>query len=178
MSIPLMMRGRRLLEDINSALSIAGEEKRAPGAGKKKEEEDENSSGDRVGGKAKPRRARHPGAAWRIRKPDRTEDAEPGECPHCHGHEFASTEDFELRQVLDVALQKLTTHWRLRGCVCRKCGRRVRAGIPPEALAGIGLGLVVAAALLTAPACLGGRCRPFSRRSVASTFRRGPSRTA
>ena len=162
MSSPLMMRGRRLLEDINSALGIAGEEKRAPDAGKKKEEE-EDSGGDRAVGKAKPRRARHPGAARKIHRPDRTEDVEPGECPHCHGHEFAPTEDFELRQVLDVAMQKLVTHYLLRVCICKKCGRRVRAGMPPEALAGIGPGLAAAAALLTA---LG-----VSRRKVQAFFK-------
>ncbi len=150
MSSPLMMRGRRLLESINSALGIAGEEKSGPDAGRKKEDAGDGSGGEKSGAESRPRKARHPGATQKIHRPDRTEDVDPRECPHCHSHEFDPTDDFELRQVLDVVLQKLVTHFHLRVCVCRKCGRRVRAEIPPEALAGIGPGLAAVVALLTA----------------------------
>ena len=73
MSSPLMMRGRRLLDDISSALGISREETRKPDQ-KKKDSGEESSAGGRDGAKAKPRRARHPGAARKRYKPDETVD--------------------------------------------------------------------------------------------------------
>ena len=103
MSSPIMLRrGRRLLECIDSILGAAGQEKRTPGAEKK----DSNDG------------ARHPGAAQKIHKPGEARNAEPRECPHCHSHVFAPTEDFELRQVLDAKRQKLVTHCLVRICIC------------------------------------------------------------
>ena len=82
MSSPVMMRGRRLLESINSVPDPAGEEKLRPERKKKAEKDAGGTPGrDKAGGSAQPRKARHPGASQKIYTPDETRDIYPRNAP-------------------------------------------------------------------------------------------------
>lgn len=163
-SSPIMMRGRRLLECINSALEIDEEEKRSPESNKK----EKDTTGDishrvETGEKATPRKAHHPGVSQKIHKPDDTIDVDPHECPFCHGHKFTRTDTHSLYQVLDVVLKRVVKHYLIWDCTCDQCGRKVRAEIPKETLPGLGSGIAAMVALLTS---LG-----VSRRKIQSFFK-------
>ena len=165
-SSPIMMRGRRLLESIQSALGIDGEENRLPDSSSKKEKENSGDAipdGDKTGGKATPRKARHPGATQKIQKPDAVIDVEPDECPCCHGREFTRADTHSLYQVLDVVLKSFVKHYIIWNCTCAHCGRHIRAGIPSEAMSGFGSGIAASVALLTS---LG-----VSRRKIQAFFK-------
>ena len=150
---PVMMRGRRLLESINSALDPGGEQKSRPARKEKAEEKKKDaggsSGGERAGGSAKPRKARHPGATQKTCKPDEIKNIDPGECPHCHSRELTRTGKYSLFQVIELVIRTIVTHYRVWECTCDRCGRSVQAEVPPEALAGFGPGFVAATALLT-----------------------------
>ena len=163
-SSPVMMRGRRLLESINSALGIDGEEKRPPDSSQMKEDAKGDIS-DMVGieGKAKHRKARHPGATQKIHKPDAVIDVEPDECPCCHGRKFTRTDTHSLYQVVDVVLKRIVKHFLVWYCTCDHCGREIRAGIPAEAVPGLGSGVATTVGLLTS---LG-----VSRRKIQTFFK-------
>ncbi len=151
MSSPIMMRGRRLLESINSVLYPAGEEKPRPD---RKTKAEKDAGGDASGrekarGSSAPRKARHPGATQKIYTPDETKDIYPRECPRCHCREFVRTRKYSLFQVLELVLKKIVTHYRVWECTCKGCGMHVRAEVPPEARWGFGPGFAAATAVLT-----------------------------
>ncbi len=164
-SSPVMMRGRRLLESINSALGIDGEEKRPLDSSQMKEDGSRGDISDIVGaeGKAKHRKARHPGATQKIHKPDAMIDVEPDECPCCHGRKFTRADTYSLYQVVDVVLKSFVKHYRIWNCTCDHCGRNIRAGIPAEAMPGFGSGVAATVGLLTS---LG-----VSRRKIQAFFK-------
>ena len=154
---PVMMRGRRLLESISSALDPGGEQKSRPARKEKAEEKKKDaggssggsSGGERAGGSAKPRKARHPGATQKTCKPDEIKNIAPGECPHCHSRELTRTGKYSLFQVIELVIRTIVTHYRVWECTCDRCGRSVQAEVPPEARAGFGPGFAAATALLT-----------------------------
>ena len=162
-SSPLMMHGRRLLESISSALGTAGEERQAADAGKREKPAGGSSGGEKAGAKAKPRRARHPGAARKRFEPDETVDVDAEECPFCRSRHVSRGKGFSLYQVIDIAVRRLVKHFIVWDAVCGDCGRHFRAAPPPDALCGLGTGAVPLAAFLTA---LG-----VSRRKIEAFFR-------
>ena len=162
MSSPLMMRGRRLLDDISSALGISREETRKPDQ-KKKDSGEESSAGGRDGAKAKPRRARHPGAAQKRYKPDETVDVDAQECPFCHSRHVFRGSSCILHQVLEIMVKRIVRHFKVWESVCADCGRHFRAPTPPEARYGFGTG---AATLMSFLAALG-----MTRRKMEELFR-------
>ena len=108
---PVMMRGRRLLESISSALDPGGEQKSRPARKEKAEEKKKDaggsSGGERAGGSAKPRKARHPGATQKTCKPDEIKNIDPGECPHCHSRELTRTGKYSLFQVIELVIRTI-----------------------------------------------------------------------
>ena len=158
-----MMHGRRLLESISSALGTAGEERQAADAGKRGKPAGGSSGGEKAGAKAKPRRARHPGAAQKRFEPDETVDVDAEECPFCRSRHVSRGKGFSLHQVIDIMVRRLVKHFIVWDAVCGDCGRHFRAAPPPDALCGLGTGAAALAAFLTA---LG-----VSRRKIEAFFR-------
>ncbi len=161
-SSPLMMRGRRLLEDICSALGISGEEKRKPDKGKR-ESGKESSAGRRDGAKARPRRARHPGASQKIYRADETVDVDAQECPRCRSRRVRRGAAGVLHQVIEIAVKRIVKHFIVWESVCAECGCRFRAPLPPDARYGFG---IEAAALVSFLTALG-----MTRRKIGEFFR-------
>ena len=164
-SSPIMMRGRHLLEKIQSTLGIGEEEKRTPDIKTKEDNviNDNSSGGEMTNSKASLRQARHPGATQKIRTPDEVINVEPGKCHYCHGSKFTRTGNHSLYQVVDVVLKSLVKHYLIWECTCEHCGRHVRAEIPSEAVSGLGSGITATVGLLTS---LG-----VSRRKIQTFFK-------
>jgi transposase len=99
----------------------------------------------------------HPGHARQMHPLEQVAnvvDLKPEDCPNCGPNTFEPTPiSIECRQTVELPVIKPeVTQYNIYTCRCGKCGKHVRAGVPPEAERGFGPRLMGFLTMLTGEA--------------------------